>query len=370
MNTTAKNWLSLVRSVHWTSILVLGVICSVVRSGMAQEPSGNGINTDASPPKNTVVANITVGTAATFGVVSPDSNTLYVASELGNTVSVIDATTNTVTSVIPVGSIPVGLALTPDGTALYVANVGDGTVSVIDTATSAVTATLKIGNVTSLPAANPNGKSIYVPFASGIQIIDTSTKQLAGTVPVTDAQPIQVLFNRDGTYAYAVCDVSESSQGTAIGGVLQINTSSLVTTQYLWNKLPQVGNAVANPRQNTLLIGELIQKGPGLGHTTLAVFDTVTGTEAGKIPFRSYDGDVLGIPTITPNGAYAYVPLVPDIIIVDTAANKAVGEPIPIPEASFVAIAPNGKYAYASTGANFGSPNRHSVVFVIAIGPK
>jgi len=364
MSPIAKNVSVLAGNVHRITFLVLGVICMLVRPGLAQQPSPNAINTDASPPTNTVVANITVGTDAAFAAVSPDSTTVYVTSRSDNTVSVINASTNEVTSVISVGSTPIGLALTPDGTTLYVSNLIDGTVSVIDTATNAVIGVVKVGDIASRLGANPNGKTIYVPFSTGIRIIDTGTNQITATVPVKNAQPVQVLFNRDGTYAYALCQVGQSNKGNEIYGILQINTSSLVTKEYLWNQLPGSDSAVTDISKNTLLITEFIQKGNG--NAALAVFDTVTGAITGKAPFKSYDGGAL-MPAITPNGAYAYVPTVPDIIIVDIATRKAVGEPIPI-EASFVAIAPNGKYAYA--GATIGNPKSHGAVLVIAIGPK
>ena len=149
-------------------------------------------------------------------VVSPDSSKVYVASGLPNTVSVIDTSTNTVSAVIPLGSSPGGLALTPDGTTLYVSagTPSGGTVLVIDTSTNAITTTVKVGDAPQQLAASPDGKAIYVPCSSDIEIISTASNQVTATVRAPgQAEPTQVLFDRDGTDAYVVCQVTQLRNG-------------------------------------------------------------------------------------------------------------------------------------------------------------
>jgi YVTN family beta-propeller protein len=63
--------------------------------------------------------------------ITPDGRHAYVASEISDVVSVIDAATATIGATITVGSGPVGVAITPDGSHAYVTNFDAGTVVVI-----------------------------------------------------------------------------------------------------------------------------------------------------------------------------------------------------------------------------------------------
>jgi len=78
-----------------------------------------------------VTATIPVGSESDTVAANPLTGSVYVASQLANTVSVISGGSNTVTATIPVGSGPVGVAVNPLTGAVYTANVGDDTVSVI-----------------------------------------------------------------------------------------------------------------------------------------------------------------------------------------------------------------------------------------------
>jgi YVTN family beta-propeller protein len=366
MSEIAKNASLLAGNVHRITFVVLGVICVLLSPVKAQQASGNTENTDASPPKNTIVAKIAVGSDPVAAVVSPDSSKVYVASGLANSISVINASTNTVTSVIQLKVVPAGIALTPDGSTLYVTAGSAGKVIVIDTSTNTVTAVIKVASAALELAVSPDGKSIYVPCLSEIDVISTATKHVTATVPVPDqAEPIQVVFNRDGTDAYAVCLVTVL-KNRVLGGLLQIDTSSLKVAEYLWNRRGY-GSEVVDTH-NTLFVAERFRNKQGATVPALEIFNTVTKKSIGKISFIPYDGGVYGTPAVTPDGKYLYVASSPDIIIVDIATQKAVGEPIPIGGAHCLAIAPNGKYLYA--GNDIGEPNQTGVLFVIAISAQ
>jgi YVTN family beta-propeller protein len=79
-------------------------------------------------------------------VVSPDGDTVYVATGRGASVAVIDASSGEVASTIPVGTRPWGIALTPDGRKLYTANGPGNDVSVVDVASGRVVATVPAGD--------------------------------------------------------------------------------------------------------------------------------------------------------------------------------------------------------------------------------
>src|SRR5215831_8654211 len=92
---------------------------------------------------------------------TPDGSTLFVASNLSNAVSVIDAHTGILKATIPVGTYPFTTLMTPDGAHVYVSNWGDATVSVIDAGTRNVISTIRVGNHPSALLSD-GGDKIYV----------------------------------------------------------------------------------------------------------------------------------------------------------------------------------------------------------------
>jgi DNA-binding beta-propeller fold protein YncE len=64
---------------------------------------------------------------------------------------------------------------------------------------------------------------------------------------------------------------------------------------------------------------------------------------------------------VTPNGKYVYFAETDQTVMIDTATDLVVGEPIPVRHSADVAIAPNGRHAYVS--------NINSGVYAIGISP-
>ena len=99
------------------------------------------------------MANILVDQRPRFALFSPDGAKLWVSSEIGGTVSVIDVASRTVERTIRfevqgVGRDliqPVGLALTRDGGTMFVALGPANRVAVIDVASGAVTKYILVG---------------------------------------------------------------------------------------------------------------------------------------------------------------------------------------------------------------------------------
>ena len=75
---------------------------------------------------------ISVGIGPNGVAVNPSTNTVYVANDAGNSVSVINGSTNTVTATVSVGSFPNSVAVNPSTNTVYVANANDNSVSVIN----------------------------------------------------------------------------------------------------------------------------------------------------------------------------------------------------------------------------------------------
>jgi YVTN family beta-propeller protein len=83
---------------------------------------------------NTVTATIPLAGPPSGVGVDPQTNTAYVATNMGfssGTVSVISGQDTTVTATIPVGTAPFGVAANPKTSSVYVANFFSGTVSVL-----------------------------------------------------------------------------------------------------------------------------------------------------------------------------------------------------------------------------------------------
>ena len=93
---------------------------------------------------NTVTRTYTVGSGAQRIALSPNRQTLYIASEVSG-VQVLDLASGNISVIPGVGAGVVGLALSPDGARLYVTNPPSGTVQIVDPASGAVTTLTGLG---------------------------------------------------------------------------------------------------------------------------------------------------------------------------------------------------------------------------------
>jgi YVTN family beta-propeller protein len=185
-------------------------------------------------------------------VVGPKNGLLYVTTEIGNSVTVIDPKTRKVLYEVPTGQ-PEShmLAITRDGRRGYTSNVGPGTVSVLDLETRKVIATIpvaphaqrislsvddrwvftsdqtkpelvvidtasnQVARRIELPgkgygtAPTPDGCSLVVavPNANKVAIVDLGTMTVTHTFDLPKA-PQEVLVRPDGAVAYVSCDAS------------------------------------------------------------------------------------------------------------------------------------------------------------------
>jgi YVTN family beta-propeller protein len=127
-----------------------------------------------------VTATIGAGSYPTGVGVDPATDTIYVANEGSNSVSVIDGATNTVTTTIGVGTYPLGVGVDPATHTVYATNEVSGTVSVIDGATNTVTATIGVGLDPVGVGVDPSTHAVYVAnsHSGSVSVI---------TPPVSDA---------------------------------------------------------------------------------------------------------------------------------------------------------------------------------------
>jgi YVTN family beta-propeller protein len=185
-------------------------------------------------------------------VMGPTDGFLYVTTELGDSVTVIDVHALKVVAAIPTGQAQSHmLAITRDGKRGYTANVGPGTVSVldlaekkviaiipvspqvqrislstddhwvftadqtqprlavIDTATNGLSAWIDLPGTGYGTAPTPDGRWLLVALnrINQIGVIDLQAMKLVQTLDVPKA-PQEILIPPDGEFAYVSCDAS------------------------------------------------------------------------------------------------------------------------------------------------------------------
>jgi YVTN family beta-propeller protein len=146
---------------------------------------------------------IAVGNAPVGVATDPVTNTVYVANNSDNTVSVINGATNEVTATVHVGTAPLGLAVNPTTNRIYVANNGANTVSVIDGTSNIVIGVVAVGNGPVAVAVDPVTNKVYVANSTGnsVTVIDGATNLVTATVAVgTSPQGLDVDTTTDLIY--------------------------------------------------------------------------------------------------------------------------------------------------------------------------
>ena len=183
--------------------------------------------------------------ALTFQLGKVAADTVYVANEVTDTVSVIDSATNNITTTICLGSDPAipgtpqpagpcngetqhhapfynghigthGLWLRPDGSVLLVANRLSGTMVAVDTATSQVLGYTPVGREPHLATVRPGGREAWVAVRGEdhIDVLElddavlfdpnrrrTDRMRVSATIPTT-LGPSMVSFTSGGEFAF------------------------------------------------------------------------------------------------------------------------------------------------------------------------
>lgn len=186
-------------------MLLLLSLSLIASTGLSQDLNRVSSPSNSGRPINSLLATIQLGASLypQAVVVSPDSQTIYVASltSNGGLVSVVHSQTDTVTATIPVGGAD-DLGITPDGSTLYVLSIANpAAVFVISTATNTVTATLDVQGL--YLTVSPNGQQVYVTDGlQGISIIRTATNQVDLNAIQTPGVSQWVALKSDGQTAY------------------------------------------------------------------------------------------------------------------------------------------------------------------------
>jgi YVTN family beta-propeller protein len=136
------------------------------------------------------------------------TNTIYVANQGANSVTVIDGATNHTTA-LQVDLVPYAIAVNQVTNQIYVANSGTDTVTDIDGATLNTTS-ITVGNSPSALAVNPITNDIYVAnYADGTMTMIGGANNDTNTVPVGNG-PLSVETNVASNRVY----IGNESDGT------------------------------------------------------------------------------------------------------------------------------------------------------------
>jgi YVTN family beta-propeller protein len=115
---------------------------------------------------------------------SADGTRLYVASDLADSLLVVDPAKRKVLSSIPVGHLPYGVALDHTGQYVYVSNWGGDTVSVLSAASGTSLGVLATGLHPCAMALNPTSSELYVANSDSdtVTVIDTARNTVLRTI--------------------------------------------------------------------------------------------------------------------------------------------------------------------------------------------
>jgi len=126
--------------------------------------------------------------------IAPDGQTLYVADNLADALSVVDVAKRTVTATIAVGHNPYGVLLSKDGRTAYVSNWGEQSVSVIDLPSATVRQTVGVGTHPNALALNPQSNEIYVANSDSdsVSVLDGFTSRVSRNIDLAplDGAPV------------------------------------------------------------------------------------------------------------------------------------------------------------------------------------
>jgi YVTN family beta-propeller protein len=252
---------------------------------------------------NAGLATIPVGTAPYYAAVNAGASRVYVTNNGDASVSVIDTSSNTVIATIGVGAQPTGVAVSPAGSVAYVTNYGAGTVSVINTATNSVSATLPAGTNPASVAMNAAGTRAYVSNmgSATVSVFDTASNVNLATIPVS-AGPSSIVVNAAGSRAYVV------NSGANSVSVIDIASNTVVAT------VP-VG---ASPAGIALNPAGTLAYVANYNGSSVSVLDTTTNTVSTTIVVAANPSGV----AVNPLGTKVFVSTPSAMQVIDPSSNS------------------------------------------------
>lgn len=134
---------------------------------------------------------------------SPDGNTLVVASASPGLLTFYDSATRRRLGSLPVGHAPGPMSMLPNGSKLFVADTGEEKISVADVASRKVLVHLEIASRPTNLLMKPDGGELFIfaAPASNLIIADAYHDDVEQTFPL-GSQPVAGVFRRDMSVLY------------------------------------------------------------------------------------------------------------------------------------------------------------------------
>lgn len=279
------------------ALTIACVALAVASSGLTPAAAASPISPRvvAGPSALAVIGTIQVG-GDPFGLAVSTDDTLYVANQASNSLSVVPPGSLTVGATVPVGSGPYSVAVDRNDDTVYVVNQSSTSVSVVDGRTLTVVDTVGLGTSSAAIAVNSRDDTVYVstgvnPAQGRLRIVkgrnaDDSVALNVGQTPVGVAvhadddtvyvansmsSSVSVIKGSTGLVASTISGVPSgpawlavnsrddslytSNQGANSISVIDARTGALVSTQSLGSgAIPRV--IALSPSDDTLYVAD------------------------------------------------------------------------------------------------------------------
>ena len=264
---------------------------------------------------NTISAPIPLISKPTSSVLSPDDSKLYVCDF--PYLTVINTSNNSVI-INKLGFDPGAMAVSPDGNSLYIATTGGGAdeVYVVNTATYNEEDIYTAGYNPNVMSISPDGSRLYVPNNNGafnhIDVVNPNKGQSLGTI-MTGQYPQRVIFSKNGNTGYvasqnqtqiSVIDPATNAvtsqiptQGQLAGLGLTADGSELLAVNYGLNNVQVISTATTqitntitgfeNPTSFGYFISPYVTSGSGPITINITVLPTPPPTIVASTPTGS-----------------------------------------------------------------------------------
>jgi YVTN family beta-propeller protein len=294
---------------------------------------------------------VAVGQDPSFIQVAPNGKFAYITDTGDNTVTVLDTITGKVSKEIPIPEGPPQfISFSNNGETAYVSVYNTrGSVHLIvfiDTATGQVTGQVPVTNHTPGPSqVSPNDRYLYVPnhnsmtmngamkAMSGpgqddIDVINTATKKMAGTITVAP-NPHWITVGQDG-----LLYVTDHTSGEIT--IVNSNTNKVVKT-FAVGETPHA--VYASPDRSRLAV-------TSYGGAEVFIVSTATDKVIATIPVGREPLDV----EYTPDGRYIYTTNSEDntVSVIDAATNKVIDTIKTGKQPTSIDFLPNGRQGYVT----------------------
>ena len=286
------------------------VVASIALGSFVSTPAG-------AKPKDTVIATVSLN-GSEFPesiVMNPKKPEAYVSSRDGHIYG-IDTATNTISfsyqSVNDLGS----MGISPDGQTLYVVELIGIPIVQENLVQFSIAKQQEIGSLPvgfpTIPTVSPDGSLVYLPdFSTGVRVFTTNPFSQTAVVGSYD-NPNQAVFAPDGTHAY----VTILGIQPEAGFLNYIDVASGSWTNITGARFNRPFGMTISPNGGTVFVTQSDSfDSTGGEQKGVVTVDTASNKIRSSISVAAPGADapnyasLTGIPGITPDGKYLYVPI-------------------------------------------------------------